>query len=536
VGGYTNANKMGVEEMSKKRGKRRYRALWILSLLTLLLLAPACAAFGQGYEEWSIDIGGDDTEHFKAIQETVDGGFIAVGYVEPWTRDDHELYMVKTDSAGEPEWSKVYGDAKDDDAYDVVQTVDGGYVVVGSTNSYGAGLADLWVMRTDELGELIWEKVLGGTKNDVAYSLIALDGGEYLLTGSTASYGSGNGDLWILKISDDGDVLWNITYGGPMNDVGREIISTADGGFMVVGDTSSYGAGWSDVWLIKMDAEGAASWNQTIGGSANDSGRSVKETVDGFIVAGNSESFGDTLVDGYVAKVDPEGELLWEKTYGGASDDYAEFIELFNGEGYLVTGYTSSTGTGESDVWLFSVSVDGEMVEETVYGGSLRDRMYQVHETSDGGYILVGFTWSFGAGGNGYLIKITMEPPLAPAEFTISDLVVSPSTVETGETVTVSVTVTNVGEETGSHTAELLLDGSKVDEETVTLEGGASETVEFTGVSGDEGTHTVSVGDLSGSFTVEAPPKEPGGIPGFPAASLAVGLSVAAIMLLKKRT
>ncbi len=522
--------------MMSKHGFKRDKGLWRITLLTLLLLTPACWAYGQGYEEWSKDIGGDDTEHFKAIQETADGGFIAVGYVEPWTRDDHELYMVKTDSAGEPEWSQVYGDADDDDAYDVVQTGDGGYVVAGSTKSYGAGLTDLWVIKTDELGEPVWEKVLGGAKNDVAYSLIALDGGEYLLTGSTASYGAGIGDVWILKINDDGDVLWNKTFGGPMNDVGRDVISTADGGFMVVGDTSSYGAGWSDVWLIRMDADGAVSWNRTIGGSANDSGRSVKETGDGFIVAGNSESFGDTLVDGYVAKVDPEGELVWEKTYGGSSDDYAESIELFNGEGYLVAGYTSSMGTGESDVWLFSVSPDGDMMEETIYGGSLRDRVYQVHATSDGGYILAGFTWSFGAGGNGYLIKMTMEPPLAPAEFTLSDLVVSPSTVETGETVTVSVTVANVGEETGIYTAELLVDESKVDEETVTLGGGAGETLEFTGVSGDEGTHTVSVGSLSGSFTVEAPPEEPGGIPGFPVASLVVGLSATALMLLKRRT
>ncbi len=521
--------------MSKRRELKRDKCLWRLSLLTLLLLTPTCWAFGQGYEEWSKDIGGDDTEHFKAIQETVDGGFIVVGYVEPWTRDDHDLYMVKTDSLGEPEWSKVYGDTKDDDAFDVVQTGDGGYVVAGGTKSYGAGLSDLWVMRTDELGELVWEKVLGGAKNDVAYSLIALDGGEYLLTGSTASYGSGIGDVWVLKMNGDGDVLWNKTFGGSMNDVGREIISTADGGFMVVGETSSYGAGWNDVWLIKMDADGSVSWNRTYGGSANDNGRSVKETGDGFIVAGNSESFGDSLVDGYVVKVDPEGTLVWEKTYGGSSDDYAESIELFNGEGYLVTGYTSSTGTGESDVWLFSVSAAGDMVEETIYGGSSRDRMYQVHATSDGGYILAGFTWSFGAGGNGYLIKITMESPPAPAEFTQSNLTVSPTTVETGGTVTVSVTVDNVGEEPGSHTVELLVDGSKVGEETVTLEGGARETVEFTGVSGDEGTHTVSVGELSGSFTVEAPPEEPGGIPGFPAASLVVGLS-AALMLLKRRT
>ena len=521
--------------MVKKHEVKLSPSLWRLALLTLLLLTPAISVFGQGYEEWSKDIGGDDTEHFKAIQETSDGGFIVVGYVEPFTRDDHDLYIVKTDSMGNLEWSKVYGDTKDDDAYDVVQASDGGYVVVGSTKSYGAGLTDLWVIRTDEQGELIWEKILGGAKNDVAYSIIVLDSGEYLLTGSTASYGSGNGDVWVLKMNDDEDILWNITLGGPKNDVGREIISTTDDGFMIVGDTSSYGAGWNDVWLIKMNADGAVSWNQTYGGMGNDNGRSIKETGEGFIIAGNSDSFGSNLVDGYVVNVDSEGTLVWEQTFGGSSDDYAESIELYTDEGYLVTGYTSSTGTGESDVWLFSVSHDGILVDETFYGGSLRDRMYQVHATSDGGYILVGFTWSFGSSGNGYLIKITMQQR-APAEFTLSNLVVSPTEVETGETVTVSVTVTNVGDESGSYTAELLVDGSKVSEETVTFEGGVSETLEFTGVSGDEGTHTVSIGDLSGSFTVTAPPKEPGGIPGFPAAALVLGLSVTAIALLRKRT
>lgn len=501
--------------------------------LALLLLSSAIMVYGQGYEEWSKDIGGDDTEHFKAIQETLDGGFIIVGYVEPWARDDRELYMVKTDSMGDLEWSQVYGDAKDDDAYDVVQTGDGGYLVVGGTKSYGAGLTDLWVMRTDDQGELIWEKILGGAKDDVAYSVTSLDG-DYLLVGSTASYGAGGSDVWVLKIDDEGEVLWNLTIGGPKNDVGKEVASTADDGFIIVGDTSSYGAGWTDVWLIKMNADGSVSWNQTYGGSANDSGRSVKETADGFIIAGNSDSFGSNLVEGYIVNVDMEGNLVWEKTFGGSADDYAESVELLADEGYLVTGYTTSTGTGESDVWLFSLSGDGNLVDETFYGGSMRDRMYQVHATSDGGYILAGFTWSFGASGNGYLIKITMEQPKKPAEFKLSNLAVSPTTVETGKTVTVSVTVTNVGEETGSHKAELLVDGSKVDEETVTLEGGASETVKYTGVSGGQGTHTVAVGSLSGSFTVSAPPRQDG-IPGYPLTSMLLGLSVTALALLYKK-
>ena len=379
--------------------------------MSLLLLISPLMVYGQGFEQWSTDIGGEDTEHFKAIQETSDGGFIVTGYVEDWNTDDQQFYLVKTDSTGEVEWSQLYGDSSDDDAYAVSQTSDGGYIVGGRTKSSGAGLYDLWLIKTDQQGEILWEKTLGGAKDDVAYSLLVLDEDDYLVVGSTASYGSGNSDVWVLKTSSEGDILWNITMGGTMNDVGREVIASADGGFVIVGETSSYGAGWNDIWLVKMSSDGSISWNQTYGGSANDIGKSVTETDDGFIIAGNSESFGSNLVEGYVVNVDPEGDLVWEQTFGGTSDDYAESIALSTDEGYLVTGFTSSTGTGESDVWLFSVSQEGDLIDESFYGGSLRDRMYEIVPTSDDGFILVGFTWSFGQGGNGYLIKITMDEP-----------------------------------------------------------------------------------------------------------------------------
>jgi len=272
-------------------------------------------------------------------------------------------------------------------------------------------MIDLWLLKVDPQGEMIWETVLGGTKNDVAYSLLALDDGDYLVVGSTASYGSGIDDLWVLKTNSNGDILWNITVGGTKHDLGREIISTSDDGYVVIGETGSYGAGWNDVWLVKLDQDGSVSWNMTYGGSMNDIGKSVRETGDGFILAGISESFGSDLTQGYMIHVDLKGELVWEQTYGGASDDYLESVELLPGVGYIATGFTSSTGTGESDVWLFSTSSEGDLIDETFYGGSMRDRMYEIVPTSDDGYILVGFTWSFGSTGNGYLIKITMEEP-----------------------------------------------------------------------------------------------------------------------------
>jgi hypothetical protein len=417
----------------KKLSKRNLQ-IWFISIgiFVLLILSGIITVFGQGYEEWSKDIGGEDTEHFKAIQETSDNGFIVVGYVEPWTRDDHDLYIVKTDHEGTPTWSQIYGDMSDDDAYDVIETNDG-YLVVGETKSYGAGLSDLWIIKTDQEGEIIWEKILGGEKVDAAYSVIQ-NNDEYIIAGSTASYGNGSKDVWVLKTNDNEEILWNITIGGSKSDKANEIIATSDGGYLIVGETSSYGAGWVDIWLIKLNDDGSVAWNKTYGGSVNDFGKSVKETSSGFIIAGNSDSFDDNLIEGYIINLDTDGNIIWEKTYGGSSDDLAESIEFYIDDGYLITGYTTSTGTGESDIWLFSVSPEGELIEESFYGGSMRDRIYEIQKTSDGGYILVGFTWSYGPAGNGYLIKITMEEPEPISETDTTDTTETEESSETTDT------------------------------------------------------------------------------------------------------
>ena len=390
----------------------------ILCLLVLLtVLGSVCVVSSQGYEQWSVDIGGEDTENFKAIKETSDNGFIIVGYVESFTTDDKAVYLVKTDSMGEIEWSHSYGDAQDDEGNDVIQTTDGGYLVSGYTKSYGAGLTDVWLIKTDSTGEIQWEQVIGGAKNDVANSVIALENGEYVVVGSTSSYGAGSSDCWLLKTSSEGEILWNMTLGGTSYDNGHDIISVDDG-LLIIGETSSYGAGWNDFWLVKLDMDGVASWNKTYGGSLNDAGKSIIATDDGYLLAGTSESFGDNLPEGYIVKVDSSGELQWENNYGGASDDYLESVTIYPDTGYLCVGYTLSTGTGESDVWLFSINNDGELLEESFYGGALRDRMYDIIPTSDDGYIIAGFTWSFGTSGNGYLIKLTLEEPESEPETT----------------------------------------------------------------------------------------------------------------------
>ena len=226
-------------------------------LLALLFLSTTLVS-GQGFEEWSNDIGGDDTEHFKAIAETADGGYIITGYVEDWNTDDQQFYLVKTDSSGQVEWSQLYGGEANDDAYSGAQTSEGGYLIGGRTKSVSAGIYDAWLILTNQSGEVIWEKKFGGAKDDAIYSLILTENDDCIAVGGTSTYGAGSSDIWVLKTSSQGDVLWNNTFGGSMYELGNQVISTSDGGYLVVGETSSYGYGWSDIWLVKLDQDRGA--------------------------------------------------------------------------------------------------------------------------------------------------------------------------------------------------------------------------------------------------------------------------------------
>jgi len=198
----------------KRKSKRNGSMMAKFTLIALILLSSVCLVNGQGYEQWSRNIGGSDTERFEAVQETPDGGFVAVGTIEAFGQEYNDLYMVKTDSAGSVEWEKHHGGEDDEAAFSVALTKDGGFIVVGDTKSSGAGVNDLWILKTDSAGEMDWEQIYGGAKADSANSILALDDGGYIIVGYTGSYGAGAYDVWLLKTDADGNILWNNTYGG----------------------------------------------------------------------------------------------------------------------------------------------------------------------------------------------------------------------------------------------------------------------------------------------------------------------------------
>jgi uncharacterized delta-60 repeat protein len=272
--------------------------------------------------------------------------------------------------------------------------------VAGWTFSFGTGYYDLWVLKLDPNGNVQWQKTYGGPSWDIASSIQQTADGGYIVAGMTQSFGAGYWDLWILKLGPNGDVQWQKTYGGPADDRAYSIQQTTDGGYIVAGRTHSFGAGYADLWVLKLDPNGDVQWQKTYGGPNWDEAYSIQQTSDGgYIVAGRTYSFGAGSPDIWVLKLGPNGDVQWQKTYGGPSLDEAYSIQQTTDGGYIVAGWTSSFGAGSYDFWVLKLDPNGDVQWQKTYGGPDWDMAYSIRQTADGGYIVAGWTSSFGAGG-----------------------------------------------------------------------------------------------------------------------------------------
>ena len=208
----------------------------------------------------------------------------------------------------------------------------------------------------------------GGGGNDYGRSIQQTEDGGYIVAGDTNSFGVGNSDAWILKLNSSGGVEWQKTYGGDNYDYGKSIQQTEDGGYIVAGDTSSFGAGNSDAWILKLNSTGEVEWQKTYGGGGNDSGLSIQQTKDGgYVVAGITYSFGASNSDAWILKLNSSGGVEWQKTYGGDGYDIGESIQQTSG-GYIVAGETKSNGAGLFDVWVFTMDSFGNKIDEEACG------------------------------------------------------------------------------------------------------------------------------------------------------------------------
>lgn len=345
---------------------------------------------------WQRNYGGNYYDATYYVQQTKDGGYFASGYTHSSNASYADMYVVKVDAYGNKVWEKSYGGGYNEIAYCAQQTKDGGYIVAGSTSSTSSGYADFYVLKLDSNGNKVWERTYGGIYDDAAnYIQQTLDGG-YIVAGYTLSLGSGYADAYVVKIDANGNRVWDRVYGGVYDDEIYCIQQTKDGGYIAVGSTYSMGSGYSDIYILKIDAYGNWMWDRVYSSSYDEIGYSVQQATDnGYVIAGSTDSFGAGGWDVYVIKVDGYGNKIWERTYGGTYDDESNCIQLTNDGGYIITGWTESYGAGMWDVYAIKTDGYGNKTWEKTYGGMYDDVGYFCQQTGDGGYIIGGYTESF---------------------------------------------------------------------------------------------------------------------------------------------
>ena len=247
--------------------------------------------------------------------------------------------------SGSGEFSKTFGGSSGDSGDCVQQTTDGGYIIAGLTYSFGAGDCDIWLIKTDSNGNEIWNKTYGGSNIDWSRSVQQTNDGGYILTGVTLSFDD-DGDVWLIKTDSAGNMMWNKTFGLiDYCDVGHSVQQTTDGGYVITGSTGPLSDG--SVWLIKTDSDGNEIWNKTLGGTGHEDGICVRQTTDGgYIITGEKETSDARFGDVWLIKTDSDGNKMWDKTFGGLYSDLGMCVQQTSDGGYIITGYTELYGGG----------------------------------------------------------------------------------------------------------------------------------------------------------------------------------------------
>jgi type IX secretion system substrate protein len=377
---------------------------WAASLLLGLLLSGGSPLPAQnGFEK---TYGGGGIDYGYSVLQTEDGGYIVAGSTSSFGAGGLDVELIKTNTFGDTLWTQTYGGTSDEVGYSVQQTSDGGYIIAGTTWSFGSGNDDVYLLKTDSGGHLLWTRTFGGAGYEDGYFVRQTKDGGYIITGSTSSFGSGGYDVYLIKTNSLGDTLWTRTYGGGATDYAYSVVQTRDGGYLIAGATYSFGAGTSAQYLIRTNSAGDTLWTRTDKEYESAEACSLWETFDGgYIIAGQTwlnlcdTCDGTIRYDVYVTRTDSEGSQLWTRTFFGGDDfSLKSSVRQTSDGGYILAGSTGLWYLGYS-AFLTRTNSHGDALWTQTYGGT-GSRGRSAEQTTDGGFILAG-----ASSGRLYLVK-----------------------------------------------------------------------------------------------------------------------------------
>ncbi len=345
---------------------------------------------------WTRTYGGYYQEYGYSVKQTTDGGFITVGSTKTYGNGGYDIWLLKLNENGDTLWTKTYGGQYDEVGYSIITNSDGDYIIAGRKNNYSLTYDDFWLLKINPGGDTIWTRSYGGNHNDYARSVQQTSDGGYIIAGTTRSFGQGipaYSNIYLVKTDANGDTIWTRVYGedGLVDDAAYAVIQTSDNGFLVCGYTGI--STQYDIYLIKTDAAGNIIWKKIYGGTGEDVGTSVLENNGAYVVAGSTNSYGPHPSNFYLLKLDMNGDTIWTKVYDGGSDDHCHSAQKTFDGGYIMVGFTYQY---DSDVFLIRTDSMGNVIWSKVYPRmNYGDEANEIQFTSDGGYIIVGYTYYF---------------------------------------------------------------------------------------------------------------------------------------------
>jgi hypothetical protein len=475
-----------------------------------MLLAYSSALWAQDTApniDWQISLGGTGHDNAQEMVVGSDGGYLFAGYTESTDFDasgnhgNGDGWIVKLDSAGSYQWHRCYGGTRHDRFNSITKMSSGNYLVCGQTSSpngdvvglHGeSGISDTWVILINEAGDILWQRCLGGTKQDkgsfaleTSDGAIAVLGITYSADGDVTLSQKGKGDIWLLKMDLAGNIIWQKSYGGSLTDFGYFMKETEDGGFIVISYTQSNDGdivgfhGVGDGLVQKLDSEGNQQWQRCLGGSLDDYLHSVEELPNGeFVMVGRALSF-DGDISGHhdngrskdytLFKLDAGGNTVWQKCFGGTKDDCGYDVSLTSDGGFILIGHTYSGDgdvsgnhkVGDADYWAVKLDGNANIQWQKCMGGTgvFGDNPYIISQTEDGGYIMAGRSDSHngdvtGNHGDEDLWVVKLEPTLVLSHSILAGTV-TPLSYTAGDAIIIPFTSNGIFEEGNVYTAEL---------------------------------------------------------------------------------
>ena len=348
---------------------------------------------------WEKAYGGSDKDKANAVIALKDGTLLVAGSSKSYGKGRGDMLIARVQKDGKVSYRSSYGGKQEDSANALTATSDGNFIAVGYSKTYSKNQdKDVFVVKFDDKGKKLWQKHYGGDRDDEAYSVVGTNNGGAIIVGYTESYGKGYKDVYIIYIDKDGKEIWSKAIGGKDDDFAKSISLTHDG-FYVAGATRSFGAGGFDFYLLKFDKDAKLEFKKVYGEIEDDVLNAVTTTKDGgCVVAGWTKSFGSKHSDIDVIRYSKSGEQVWHKIYGFKSKEAANDVVAMPDGGFLVAGYTKSMGFGANDFYILELKSNGSSKWANVYGGSAKDSANAIARKPDGSYVVVGQTLSFGNG------------------------------------------------------------------------------------------------------------------------------------------